>query len=204
MPLQNRVLPTGEIVADPARGTFMGNRTGQLHDADRRLGSRRWTGPMWITCRLDFRGRHRSVMSPGHYTELFFLDEAVAFAAGHRPCAECRRADYLRFRAAFDAVHGDVGSATGMDRILHAARVTRARRQITHEADFDSLADGSFVTLQGESWLVLDNMILRYTPAAYVERRPRPTGRVTVLTPVPTVASLAAGYRPAIHESARA
>ena len=96
MPLQNRVTPGGEIIADPARGTLMGNR-GILHDAGQRLGVARWRHPHWIYCRLSFKGRRRAVMAPGRYTELFFLDEASALAAGHRPCYECRREDFLRF-----------------------------------------------------------------------------------------------------------
>ena len=99
MPRQNRVLPTGEIIAHPARGRFMGNR-GILHDASGHLGRSRWKLMGWVTCVLDFKGRQRTVMSPGTYTELFFHDEAVALAAGHRPCAECRRADYRAYRAA--------------------------------------------------------------------------------------------------------
>ena len=105
MPLQNRVSPLGEIVATAERGGLMGNR-GILHDRDRRLGVSRWKHPHWVCCRLAFLGRHRPVMTPGRYTELFFLDEATALAAGHRPCAECRRADYTRFLDAWTAAHG--------------------------------------------------------------------------------------------------
>lgn len=204
MPLQNRVLPTGEIVAHPARGTFMGNRAGQLHDENRRVGVRRWAGAAWITCRLDFKQRQRRVMSPGHYTELFFLDEAVALAAGHRPCAECRRGSFRAFRAAFDAANGPVPDAATMDRALHGARVTRDRRQITREMPAAELPDGTFVALDGGCWLVLGPVLNRYTPEGYAGTRARPRGTVTVLTPAPTVGALAAGYRPVIHESATA
>ncbi|MGB8623555.1 MAG: hypothetical protein WCD16_12105, partial [Paracoccaceae bacterium] len=105
MPLQNRVLPTGEIVVHPARADFMGNR-GILHGGNRQLGTARWRHKTWITCLLSFKGRKRVPMTPGRYTELFFLDEAVALAAGHRPCAECRRADFLRYRDAWQAATG--------------------------------------------------------------------------------------------------
>lgn len=202
MPLQNRVCPTGEIVADPSRaGLFMGNR-GILHDEDRTLRTARWRHVHWVTCRLSFKGRRRAIMAPGAYTELFFLDEAVALAAGHRPCAQCRYDDHHAFRAAFEAAHGPVASAAHLDRRLHAARVTRTRRQMTHEAAMDTLPDGTFVGLEDGSWLVRGNVLLRYTPAGYSGRRARPTGAVTVLTPAPTVGALRAGYRPCLHESA--
>lgn len=201
MPLQNRVLPTGDIVADPARGTLMGNR-GILHGADRRLGVPRWRHANWVTCALAFKGRKRAVMSPGTYTELFFLDEAVALAAGHRPCAECRRADYRAFRAAFEAANGPVADAAALDRCLHRARVTRNRRQITHAAEAGTLPDGVFIAGEGDSWLVLGHDILRFTPAGYTDRRARPEGVVTVLTPAPSVAAIATGYRPRLHRSA--
>lgn len=204
MPLQNRVRPTGEIVADPSRaGMFMGNR-GILHDATRTLGTARWRHPHWVTCRLSFKGRHRSVMTPGTYTELFFLDEAVALAAGHRPCAECRRGDYRAFRDAFEAANGPVATAAEMDRRLHAARVTRTRQQVTHEAPAETLPDGTFIRHAGDAWLILGEALLRFSPARYTDRRARPSGAVTVLTPAPSVAVLRAGYRPRLHESASA
>src|SRR4051794_26424644 len=96
MPRQNRVTPSGDIITTPERGTLMGNR-GVLHDADARI-VRRWQGKRWIACVLEFKGRWRPVMAPGRYTELFFLDEATALAAGHRPCAECRRRRFDEFR----------------------------------------------------------------------------------------------------------
>src|SRR5262245_10377094 len=125
MPLQNRVTPTGEIIADPARGTLMGNRGGPLHRPDQTLGARRWVSKAWICCRLEFKGRRRQVMSPGKYTELFFLDEATALAAGHRPCFECRRAEAEQFARLWAKVHGahDRARAGDMDRVLHAERV---------------------------------------------------------------------------------
>src|SRR5690606_9191936 len=125
MPLQNRVTPEGEIIATAARGTLMGNRGGCLHGPDRRLGRRRWVTRQWICCELQFRGRHRQVMTPGQYTELFFLDEATALAAGHRPCFECRRADAVRFARTWAQIEGQTGraSAPHMDAALHAERL---------------------------------------------------------------------------------
>ncbi|WP_245639095.1 hypothetical protein [Rubellimicrobium mesophilum] len=130
MTLQNRVLPTGQIVAIPIQGTFMGNR-GILHRGDGTLGPARWRHPHWICCVLSFKDRHRPVMTPGHYTELFFHDEAVALAAGHRPCAECRRRDHLLFLEAWRLAHGERPKAAEIDRRLHATRVepqTRCQR----------------------------------------------------------------------------
>lgn len=207
MPLQNRVTPFGEIVAHPARGTFMGNR-GVLHDAHKRLGAARWRMPHWVTCVLDFKDRRRAVMTPRRYTELFFLDEAVAFAAGHRPCAECRRADYNRFRAAFAAAHGMAGRvyAKEMDAVLHPARVVRGTRaQVRHRRVAAGLPDGTFVALDeapGAAFLVLGALLFPYEFDRYGPAQPRPAGAVTVLTPAPTVAALGAGYRLQIHPSA--
>jgi hypothetical protein len=148
MPLQNRVTPFGEIVAVPERGTMMGNR-GILHDADRRL-RRRWATPAWICCVLEFRGRRDPVMAPGHYTRLFFLDEPTALAAGHRPCAYCRRDAYLAFRAAWATANAGLGfgttpRATEIDRVLHAERVGPGRAKRLYRADLASLPDGTFV-----------------------------------------------------------
>jgi hypothetical protein len=200
MTLQNRVLPTGEIVAIPLRGDFMGNR-GILHDDNRQLGASRWKLQGWVTCRLSFRGRRRELMHPGRYTELFFFDEAVALAAGHRPCAKCRRDDYNAYRAAWTRAHGEMPLADA-DRMLHKARVSRDRRQVTHKADAARLPSGTFIMLDGDSWLVRDHDILRFTTKGYGDSRPKPEGKVIVLTPAPTVATIAAGYRPALHESA--
>src|SRR5262245_6485047 len=123
MPRQNRVTPWGEIVAMPERGTLMGNR-GLLHDAEGQI-MRPWRERRWIICLLDFKGRRRSVMSPGLYTELFFLDEATALAAGHRPCAECRRERFNAFRDAWLKGNGGAAPVTApdIDRRLHEERL---------------------------------------------------------------------------------
>jgi hypothetical protein len=200
MARQNRVLPTGEIVAHPARGTMMGNR-GILHDAHGQLGRARWRHPHWICCVLDFRNRQRPIMQPGRYTELFFLDEAVALAAGHRPCAECRRADYLRFRAIWEAEHGTVANAAALDRALHDSRVTRSRAQIRHAAPFRDLPDGAFVLMDGTAQLVLGDALHPFSPSGYGAPAAKPSGQADVLTPAPVITVLKAGFRPILHPS---
>src|SRR5262244_4115988 len=131
MPLQNRVTPAGEIVADAGRGLMMGNR-GCLHGRDRQLGASRWRSKLWICCVLEWKGVRRDPMPPGRWTALFFLDEATALAAGHRPCAYCRRADYDAFAEACRRAHGARLRASEMDAILHVERVdSRTRRQRT-------------------------------------------------------------------------
>jgi hypothetical protein len=207
MPLQNRVTPMGDIIVDAARGTLMGNR-GILHDASRRLGMARWRHRSWIFCRLSFKGRRREVMAPGRYTELFFLDEATALAAGHRPCCECRRDDFRVFQQAWRrAIDAADASATAMDGILHRTRVDpHTRRQIRFEASLDDLPNGAFILLAGEPsspLLVLGDELLPWRPAGYGAPRPRPSGtRCVVLTPQPTLAVLRAGYAPSLHPTA--
>jgi hypothetical protein len=200
MMLQNRVTPKGDIIADPARGTLMGNR-GILHDAERRLGAARWRHPHWIFCRLAFKGRRRPIMAPHRYTELFFLDEATALAAGHRPCCECRREDLLRFQAAWRRAFRTHDAKAGViDRALHKARVEpRSRRQIRFEAPLDELPDGALVLLPQECspFLVEGDRLHPWHPGGYGPPRARRAGRASVLTPAPTIAVLRAGYRPA-------
>jgi hypothetical protein len=204
MPLRNRVTPLGELVADPARGLVHGNR-GCLHDSSGRI-RRPWQVKRWIACRLEFRGRRRSpLMQPGRYTELFFLDEATALAAGHRPCAECRREDYDRFATFWRTLHGEVG-ADRIDARLHGERVdatTRERR--LHGAAFDELPDGAFVLHQGAPRLVLGDALLEWSVAGYVGSTPRPGGRATLVTPPSLVAAVAEGWEstlPLAHPTA--
>lgn len=208
MPLQNRVTPRSELIAVAARGTLMGNR-GVLHDAQGRIGQHRWRTQAWVTCRLAFKGRHRAVMTPGRYTELFFLDEATALAAGHRPCGECRRSDFLRFKAlARTAMDLAVGAPIGaLDRRLHTERTRRGPLGETHYASLGTLPDGVIVVLDGSPtgapWLVLGSTVLRWSPGGYTQRQERPDAmEVAVLTPPCTVGALAAGYRPMLHASA--
>ena len=206
MALQNRVTPLSELIADPARGLVYGNR-GCLHDEHERI-RRRYQGKRWIACRLQFRDWHREpLMQPGKFTELFFLDEATAFAAGHRPCALCRREDYVRFTEIWRGLHPRQAGADAMDAQLHAERVSRgARTQRHHEAALDQLPDGSFVLRDSAPSLVLGAHLLTWTAAGYVDWRPRPARRRAVLiTPPSLVAVLRAGWRPLVpllHPSA--
>jgi hypothetical protein len=207
MPLQNRVTPLSELVADSARGLVYGNR-GCLHDETGRI-RRRYNGKRWIGCRLEFRGwLRRPLLQPGRFTELFFLDEATAFAAGHRPCALCRRADYDRLVEVWRDLHpGQVG-ADAIDAQLHEERIapdTRSQRH--HAAPFDELPDGTFVLHDGAPRLVLGSDLLGWMPAGYVDRTPRPAGgEADVVTPPSLVALLRTGWEPLVplfHPSIR-
>jgi|SRR5579883_159447 hypothetical protein len=199
MPLQNRVDPYGAIFRTPARGTMMGNRGGAIHNSDREI-VRRYVSRRWIACVLEFRGRRRVVMSPNRYTELFFLDEAVALAAGHRPCAECRRERFHAFRRAWNTERPP--TADEMDAALHPARIGRQGQKITYEAPLDGLPDGCFIESEGRPWLVCRDTLALWTPEGYARAIARPAGAaVTVLTPRPIVECLRRGYRPEIHRS---
>jgi hypothetical protein len=198
MPLQNRVTPLGELIATPARGLVYGNR-GCLHDEAGRI-RRRYAVKRWIACRLEFRGRRRSpLLQPGRFTELFFLDEATALAAGHRPCALCRRSDYDQFFEVWRDLHpGQVG-ADAVDARLHGERIdpeTRGRR--LHDARLEELPDGAFVLEGGEPWLVLGERLLRWTPAGYDDRKARPRGNAVLITPPSLVALLRSGWNPLV------
>jgi hypothetical protein len=198
MPLQNRVLPTGEIVAQPWRGALMGNR-GCLHDDRGRLGAARWRHANWVCCRTEFRGRHRAPMPPGRYTALFFWDEAAALAAGHRPCAECRHADWRRFKAAW-ATAGLPGRTAGeIDRCLHTLRVGPDRRQIVNPAELAGLPDGAFVERDGAPHLIWQRRLWRWSAQGYGDAGPVDAGVAMVLRPAPTVAVLRAGYVPSVR-----
>jgi hypothetical protein len=204
-PLQNRVTAAGEIVADPARGTLMGNR-GCLHSADRTLGVSRWRSKMWISCVLRWRNVRRDVMPPGRWTALFFLDEATALAAGHRPCGYCRRAEYASFADAWRRAAGLAQPlrAGEMDTRLHAERVDpRTRRQRTRPAVARELPDGAMVRHEGACGLVAGQTFLPWTLRGYLDPVPLdPATPVELLTPPSMVAAIAAGYRPLLHPSA--
>jgi hypothetical protein len=199
MPKQNRVTPFGRIIATPEYGTFLGNR-GVLHDAEGRI-RREWQLKRWIVCLLKFRGRRRTVMTPGRYTELFFLDEATALAAGHRPCAECRRARFLDFCNAWNTSRRP--TAPEIDDRLHAERVSSDGSRRTFLADLEQLPNGVFILREDQAHLVHGDSLLTWAPAGYRERRPRPSGAaVRVLTPPSTVRAILAGYVPEVHASA--
>ena len=203
MPLQNRVTPFGEIVADPHRGLFTGNR-GIIHDpATKTLLKKRWSNPAWLTCVCEFRGRRRKVMGGRSWTELFFLDEATALSAGHRPCFFCRRDDANRFRAAWERGNGvaDV-LAPGIDAVLHRERLDgRTKRLHALPMRFDRLPDGTMVSSGEASYLIAQGRALQWSPAGY--RAPfAPISEAMLLTPPSTVRAFSAGYRPVLHPSA--
>ena len=205
MPLQNRVDPTGEILAVPDRGTMMGNRGGRIHTPDRTLTRRRWASRAWIICVTSFKNRHRTMMKPNSYTELFFLDEATAMAAGHRPCFECRRADALAFAEAWRNAYGfgERPRAHEMDAVLQGERICSGRVQRTHEAEIGSLPDGVMISVDDAPHLVRGKHLLPWSFSGYGASCSRPPrGRMTVLTPASTVRAIAAGYRPVLHASA--
>lgn len=207
MAYQNRVTPFGAIEASGARGTFMGNR-GILHDANGVLGPARWRHKNWVICLLAFKDRKAKINRPGHYTQLFFCDEATALAAGHRPCAECRRSDYRRFTHAWQKACGLASAPTAkeIDDKLHRARLTEDKRQKRQAGVLGDLPDGTFVSFADEpedAWLLWRGHLYRWTHEGYRERRPLvPGGMASVLTPEPTVQALRSGYVPTIHATA--
>lgn len=193
MPLQNRVDPYGTIITTTARGAWMGNR-GLLHDRDRRI-HRSWRLKAWLICRLEFRGRRRNVMTPGLYTELFFLDEATAFSAGHRPCFECRRADYLCFK---DAAGYAQPRVAAMDDELHRQRLDEAGVKPVWTCEACTLPDGAVVALDGAPWLKWQGALHRWRREGYGPPRSVPSGAVDVLTPRLTINAIRRGYVPQV------
>jgi hypothetical protein len=203
MPLQNRVTPMGEIIATPHRGLFTGNR-GIIHDpATKTLLKKRWSSPTWITCVCEFRGWRRKVMGGRSWTELFFLDEATAFAAGHRPCFFCRRDDANRFRAAWEEGNGvtDI-RAREMDTVLHGERLERGKKRL-HPLPMPvaQLPDGAMVQQGEESFLILQGRALQWSMAGYQKAEAALDGAM-LLTPPSTLRAFVAGYRPMMHPSA--
>lgn len=201
MPLQNRVSPFGELLANPARGGFFGNRGGRLHGQDKTLGNRRYVSRAWICCLLSFKGRQRDVWGRS-YTELFFLDEPTALAAGHRPCFECRRVEASDFAMKFSRLETRPRAAE-IDRQLHRERLMADSSKRLHPVSMDDLPDGAFVTFDGrESFAVKGSRLLRWSPAGYLGSVSRPSGRAMMLTPPGTINALHGGYLPHWHASA--
>ena len=199
MPRQNRVTPLGELIADPGRGLVYANR-GCLHD-DRGQIVRTYNGKRWIACQLQFRGwRRQRLMAPGRFTELFFLDEATALAAGHRPCALCRRADYARLSAVWNELHPGQRGADAIDAQLHEERLdptTRAHR--LHVCEVSGLPDGAFLLERDRPWLVIGDQLREWTPAGYAASRRRPAhGRVVAITPPSLIDLLRGGWEPVV------
>jgi hypothetical protein len=202
VPFQNRVDPYGRLHAVAARGAWMGNR-GVLIDADRRVVAP-WRLRRWITCVLEFRSRRRAVFTPGRYTELFFLDEATSLAAGHRPCAECRRTRYDEFRRAWagGGGGGPLSSAVEMDHVLHAERLRPDGEKRTRRTRVESLPDGVFVEHAGVPHLVWRGGLRPWSFGGYGTRTAAPAAPLAVLTPRSIVRAIAAGFAPQVHESA--
>jgi hypothetical protein len=204
MPLQNRVTPFGEIVAIPERGTVMGNR-GIIHDpTTRTLLKRRWALKCWIICKLHYKHYHREPMAQRSWTELFFLDEATALAAGHRPCFFCNREKAKAFRAAWATGNGGaVPSAPAMDAVLHRERMeNRGKRMHPLRATLGNLPDGTMVAAGDRAFLTVGGTALLWSPTGYQRiNAPEPD---SLLTPPSTVAALRAGYRPDLHPSVSA
>ena len=203
MPLQNRVTPTGDIIATPHRGMFTGNR-GIIHDpATKTLLRRRWSSPAWITCVCEFRGWRRKVMGGRSWTELFFLDEATALAAGHRPCFFCRRSDANRFRAAWEQGNRAKNvRARDIDAVLHRERLDRGKKRL-HPLPMlvEQLPDGAMVQQQAENFLIVQGRARLWSMAGY-GKADSAIENALLLTPPSTLRALSAGYRPVLHPSA--
>jgi hypothetical protein len=202
MPLQNRVTPLGDIVADPNRGLFTGNR-GIIHDpATKTLLRKRWSNPAWLICVCEFRGRRRKVMGGRSWTELFFLDEATALASGHRPCFYCRRDDANRFRSAWEEGNrvADV-LAPDIDAVLHRERFASGKKLHALPMRLDKLPDGAMVRAGEESFLIAGGEPLRWSFAGY-RKVDGLTGEAMLITPPSTVRTLLSGFKPVLHPSA--
>jgi hypothetical protein len=206
MTLQNRVSPEGDIVANPSRGDMLGNRGGCFHRDDQTLRPKHWASRQWICCVLSFKGRRRSVFAPGLYTELFFLDEATALAAGHRPCFECRRSDANRFADLWAAVRGETRapSAPAMDVALHAERLNADRTKRVQQCQLASVPDGAFIRWQGKPYLMYEGALLEWCFHGYAPPISVATDvKVDLLTPPTIAAIISAGYQPRLHQSAK-
>ena len=202
MPLQNRVTPFGEIVATFQRGMFTGNR-GIIHDpATKTLLTKRWSNPAWLVCVCEFRGRRRDVMAQRSWTELFFLDEATALAAGHRPCFYCRRDDAERFRAAWCRGNGLADArAPAIDAVLHRERLDgRGKRLHPLPCALSELPDGAMIAAGDQAYLLKQGRALRWSFEGYAAA-PMPRAAM-LLTPSSTLRALQAGYRAVVHEIA--
>jgi hypothetical protein len=202
MPLQNRVTPTGDIIATPHRGLFIGNR-GIIHDpATKTLLRKRWSTPAWLTCVCEFRGRRRKVMGGRSWTELFFLDEATAFAAGHRPCFYCRREDATRFRAAWEQGNGVSDLlAPEIDAVLHRERFASGKKLHPLPMRLEKLPDGAMVQQSDQNYLIAQGRALLWSPGGYSQTTAASNGAM-LLTPPSTLRAFSAGYRPLLHPSA--
>lgn len=206
MPLQNRVDPWGNLLAVSARGDFLGNR-GILHDESKNI-VKPWAHKNWVTCELSFKGIKRDLFGPGRYSELFFLDEATALAAGHRPCAHCRRQRYNEFKRLWcfvnDLPNASVVSSREIDEQLHLERVSRSREKILFSTSFSEVPDGTLIALGRQAFLVWSNRLHKWSPDGYVTTSPLPhqTDVVQIITPKTIIQLYKMGFKPIVHVSA--
>ena len=202
MPLQNRVTPTGDIIVTPHRGMFTGNR-GIIHDPRTKTLTRRWASQAWLTCVCEFKGRGREVMGGRSWTELFFLEEATALSAGHRPCFFCRRDDANRFRAAWEEGNGVRRVlARDIDAVLHRERLSGAKKRLhAVQMPLEEFPDGAMLQEGTESFLIVRGQTLLWLPGGY-RKAPNAIKDAMLLTPPSTLHALLAGYRPVLHKSA--
>lgn len=198
-PLQNRVLPTGDIVSASFRGAFTGNRGILAFDDQGQLGTSRWKHQHWLICALDHpRGRYHGPQPALGWTPLFFSDEAVGLAAGHRPCAYCRRAAYETWRDAWARAYGQWPGHKDADKLLHQSRVTRRRMQVRHDLDIRQVPVGAFISWQNTPHLVHKDGLFPWKEGGYGSAQALPDGLVEVLSPAPTLAVLRAGFKPVL------
>ncbi|HXS57058.1 MAG TPA: hypothetical protein VN726_13095 [Hanamia sp.] len=198
--MQNRVNPFGQIIDTKARGSWMGNR-GRIHNEKKEIVCP-YKLQAWLTCKLSFNGRKRQIMAPNSYTELFFLDEATAFAAGHRPCFECRREDFNRFKnlwikANLQYKFSDKTSIREIDKILHAERINTDGTKKMYREHLNNLPDGTFISLEEKPYLLFKKHLYWWTPYGYEKQNAITIkGKVNVLTPLSIVNTFHAGYIP--------
>jgi hypothetical protein len=201
---QNRVNPYGQIISTPARGAWFGNR-GLLHDNKKNI-IRPYKLKAWLICLLEFKGRERQVMAPGQYTELFFFDEATAFAAGHRPCSECRRKDFELFKSFWLHGNPDYGfnkktPIREVDLILHTERLKPDGSKVSFITKVEDLPDGIFIEFESQPWLLADKLLYHWTPYGYDKNISLPLTEVRVLTPRSIAHAFSAGYMPQMQLS---
>lgn len=207
-PLQNRVTPLGELEAVKARGAWLGNR-GILHNDQQEIVAP-WRHKAWVTCKLEFKGRKRSLFSPRSYSELFFLDEATAFSAGHRPCGECQRDKYRLFKAAWCTANQNLIQAPNpliveLDKHLHSDRALTGGKKVTYTEKLRNLPDGIFVKIEDKVMLLANGHLHVWSHTGYIEQRSiqNSSSSAQVLTPKSIVAAFRIGLKVEIHESAR-
>jgi hypothetical protein len=200
--LQNRVDPFGRIIRTSARGSLMGNR-GVIHNKHQEI-THAFKHTAWITCALEFKGRKRTVMTADRWTELFFLDEATAFAAGHRPCFECRREDAKRFKSCWiqgNPVHNFsmLTSIRQIDGIIHRERIDNQKKKVTHQRSCFDIPEGTFIAMNEDPYLFSNGRLHRWTPFGYETSIAVPEiSMLTILTPDSIVNTFRAGYVPHI------